>query len=674
MENRFGIKDLFLFLLVVLLIILIALAMKQYDRQYQDIRELRKQGQDQLNTLIAIQRDLERGITFGAATPGNESSQEIAEAFPELSKLRAAGKYNEGDWLVENFESQVAKITPLINTDIYSSIVQSRVLETLVYQDPDTLKYLPLLATHWDIKDNTAAWQSYIDKRKRVPITEPEITSESDCPPASDAAARRRYVAMRMKQGRREDDIGNEPACPPASTIDFKLRQGVTFSDGSPFSADDVIFTFDWIKNPKVDAPRDRQGLAIVKSVQKISDNEVLFTFNQPNYQSFANVATEGVLSKRFYSRYTPDQFNASVGLLIGTGPYRMDTPDGWKPSPGKIELFRNQRYWGLSPSFDRIVYYQIESEVTTLVMYGNGELDIDPLTPEQYRLQQRNPDQMLDRSHQEIYLSGLTGYSYIGWNESRKLFADKRLRQAMTMLTDRQGICKNILLGFAQPAPGPFSTNSKQHDPELVDWKYDPQAAKALLKELGFADRGSGVLSLADGTQLSFKLTYPAKSPLIDRMMQYIRDDYGRAGVNMILDPVDFTILEQRLKNHNFDAVSLGWGGGSMESDIYQMFDSSQIADQGDDFISYADPKLDEAIEQARRTLNEDERMKLWQKCERILHEDQPYTFLINSKAIVLFDKRIQNVHQAKTGLNYVAEWNMPVPWYVPVALQKYK
>jgi peptide/nickel transport system substrate-binding protein len=310
------------------------------------------------------------------------------------------------------------------------------------------------------------------------------------------------------------------------------------------------------------------------------------------------------------------------------------------------------------------------------MVMFTNGELDAFGATPEQYGMLLKQPD-VSNRTNHFEYLSPIAGYSYIAWNEERDgqptIFADKRVRQAMTMLTDRDSICKNILLGYAVPAAGPFSPLSKQNDPSLKDWSYDSAGAAALLKQAGFEDRdGSGVLSLADGRRLSFKLSYPSKSATTQRMMQFIKDTYARGGVGMELDPVDWTVIEQRLKNRKFDAVSLAWTAG-IEDDIYQMFDSSQIADEGDNMMSYRNPDFDAAVHAARTSVDEAKRMPMWWRCQRILHDDQPYTFLIIRKSLRFIDKRIQNVQAGQTGLNYVQDWTQPVPWFVPREAQKY-
>ena len=119
-------------------------------------------------------------------------------------------------------------------------------------------------------------------------------------------------------------------------------------------------------------------------------------------------------------------------------------------------------------------------------------------------------------------------------------------------------------------------------------------------------------------------------------------------------------------------------WDGRrAREDDIYQMFDSSQIQNQADDFMSrYANPARYgcRSSNGPATTVDEEKRMKLWHECQRILHDDQPYTFLTVRKSIRLFDKRIQNVHESKMGLNFLGDWVMPMPWYVPTSQQKYK
>lgn len=619
MGNRFGVKDFVLMALLVVLIVSVWLSMAQRDREWKVLQAISDQADSQSHDLAAIRRALAGGIRLSNA--GGPTTAESAEGkqdpFKYVKDAEAQPDYASGDWFIDNLHTKVGDLTPLLaSNDLYSQIIQGRVLESLVYQDPVTLEYLPLLARSL-----------------------PQISSDG-------------------------------------LTFTFQLRQGITFSDGVPFTADDVVFTFNWIMNPAVEAPRDRAYLQKIGSVTKNGDYEVVFKFKEPYFLSMDLAGGMQILPKHFYEKYTPQQFNTNPGLLMGTGPYMLRDPASWRPGD-RVELVRNDRYWGETPSFSRIVYEQVEQDAAALTMFKNGDVDTFIAQPEQYELLLKDA-QLVKRTQHFALDTPLSGYSFIGWNEKRNgkptLFADKRARLAMTLLTDRERICKEVLLGYATVANGPFSPLGKpQTAPDLKPYPYDPARAKQILKELGYEDRnGSGVVQGPDGRPFEFTFTYPAKDETLQRIVLFLRDSYAAAGIKMNLDPVDFPILIQRLNNRDFDATTLAWSG-EVEDDLYQIFHSSQIADQGDDFVSYANPELDKLIEEARRTVDEPKRMKMWQRCSEILHEDQPYTFVARRKSLSFMAGRIKNVHPSKIGLNFVGRWNMPCPWYVPKELQKW-
>jgi peptide/nickel transport system substrate-binding protein len=273
-------------------------------------------------------------------------------------------------------------------------------------------------------------------------------------------------------------------------------------------------------------------------------------------------------------------------------------------------------------------------------------------------------------------------GYLYVAWNQLRKQgetdvktpFADPRVRRAMTMLLDRQRMTKEIFLGYFTVADGPFGPNNPQSDPSVEPWPHDEKAAKALLAEAGFKDaNGDGVTDGPDGKPFRFTLTYPSGSETWEKVVLFMKDAYARAGITMEPDRVDWPVLVQKLNQSNFDAVTLGWSR-TPESDPYQIFHSASIADQGDNRIAYRNSELDKAIEQARTTVDKEARMKLWHKVHRILHEDQPYTFLFDRPELRLFHNRIQNVQPSPIGLNFEL-LNGPgvIPWYVPQGRQRY-
>jgi peptide/nickel transport system substrate-binding protein len=654
METRFGIKDFFLFLLVGVLIVLVVLASFQFDRQYERVELTYKETQtlaEELNrvkrtiadvdaNVLDLQDRIEQGVAVvpGAGAGTGQTTRPSAEAeavtssygpgkgrngqtdpFYQVEEASAQEDFARGGWYLENFGTKIGRLTPLVSSDIYQTWVQNLVLEPLAQQDPYTLEWMPRLARRWEIS---------------------------------------------------EDGL----------VMTFHLRRNATFSDGVPVTADDVIFTFDWIRNPDVQADRTRSYLTALEKVEKLDDYTVRFTFKEPYYQNFAYAAGPdvAVMPKHFYEKYTPTQFNEHVGLLMGSGPYMVEGgPEAWTPGNG-VSLVRNPRYWGAEPTIEKIVYGEIESEDTQAVRFRNHEQDIFRATPDHYVRMINDPSVMewaTDQKHNSPY----KGYSYIGWNQQREtggnrrstFFADKRVRQAMTLLIDRERMSQEIAEGLWTPASGPFDPAGPQSDPSVQPLPHDLQQAQSLLREAGFDDRnGDGIIEASDGRPFEFTLTYPGGSPIYEKIVLFLRDSFARGGIKMNAERVDWPVLIRRMNVKDFDAVILGWSS-TIESDPYQIFHSSQIEGTGDNRISYRNAELDKAIEEARRTMDLDKRLELWQQVHRILAEDQPYTFLFNRPNLYIMNGRIKNVEKSKVGLNYEPLFSTVMPWYIPQAQQ---
>ena len=152
--------------------------------------------------------------------------------------------------------------------------------------------------------------------------------------------------------------------------------------------------------------------------------------------------------------------------------------------------------------------------------------------------------------------------------------------------------------------------------------------------------------------------------------MVLLLKDLFAEANVKLIPDPQEWPVMIEMLKKKNFDVITLGWGG-TIESDLYQIFHSSQALTNGDNFIKYINPELDKWIEAARAEPDPEKRMPLWHKAEAILYEDQPYTFLLRRQTLAFVDTRIKNLKLTKLGLNRSL---IPTETYVPLSLQKHK
>jgi peptide/nickel transport system substrate-binding protein len=623
MQRRLNGRDILYFGGISLILVTIVLAMYMIDRQWQKMARMEQVMREQAEDLREIGMQLrnldariDQGVKVSAGQANAAATGAVPAAFARAYQVTERADYAAGDWLVQAFGVNLKSLTPFISEDAYSSEVQGFIQESLLIRNPETLEWEGLLARDWTVS---------------------------------------------------EDGL----------TFVFTLRDSATFSDGTPLTAEDVAFTFRFIMTEAIQAPRERAYYSKIESVEALDPFTVRFEFAEPYFNALSLAGGMAVMPKHFYAPYLdrPNDFNQSKGLLLGSGPYRLEDPRNWSPDKGMVELQRNPRYWGpVQPSFDRLIWRVIENDSARLTTFINGEIDAYGSRPREYQELVADPELAQKAEHWE-YMSPVAGYSYIGWNQRRdgkpSRFADRRVRQAMTYLIDRDRIIDEIYLGYAEVAVSPFNINSKQHDPGLTPRPYDEARGIALLEEAGYADRnGDGVLEDATGKPFEFELVYFQGNEDTGRMVLFLKDMLARAGILLQPKPTEWSVMIDLLKKRDFEAITLGWTSG-LETDLYQMFHSSQIEGGGNNFINYTNPELDRLIDEARATVDEDKRMPLWQGAENKLFQDQPYTFLMRRKSLVFIDRRIRNIVNTKVGLNLGA---VPIENYVPADEQRYR
>ncbi len=623
MEHRFTLKDFTLLGAIALVGTLTLLSMYMVDRQWNKMDQMQavmtEQAQDlrALKTLIrGLNQQVQQGVV-GAATahPSTSANDGIPPAFQRAYQASQQTDYSEGDWLMQSFSVNLKSLTPFISEDAYASEVESYVLESLLTRNPQTLEWDGLIAKSWQVS---------------------------------------------------EDGL----------SFTFQLREDVKFSDGQPLDASDVVFSFDFLMNPSIQAPRERSYYSKIETVTATTPYEVVFKFKEPYFKALDLAGGMAIMPEHFYAPYLKksNTYNQSKGLLLGSGPYRLNDPSSWTPDKGLVELERNPRYWGaVQPGFDRLIWTIIENASARLITFRNRDIDVYSARPREYQKLLKDPAINQSTNHWE-YMNPVGGYSYIGWNQKKSgsatPFADRRVREAMTYLTDRERLAKDIFLGYSETALGPFTPLGHQHDPALQARAYNPQKAKNLLRQAGYEDRNhDGVLENTNGQPFKFELVYFQDSEDTQKMVLFLKDLYARAGIVLEPKPSEWSIMLDLLKKRDFDAITLGWGG-TLESDLYQMFHSSQIEDGGNNSIGYSNPEFDKLVEQARATVDEKQRMPLWHQAEALLYQDQPYTFLLRKKSLVFIDKRIQNINNTATGLNLR---QTPLEIYVPAEQQRH-
>jgi peptide/nickel transport system substrate-binding protein len=628
MQNRFGLKDFVLLVLVLALIVSVWLKMIQSDRHWEKAQTIVAKLQGLESQVSRLEGKVDAGVRMapgsgqgaaigatagGSAAASTSGPRDDSWARPGIpiewqpepgfasNPFAVAGAQDGGEF-TEIWEAQTKVLTPLISTDVYSRRVQEVVLESLGDLDPQTLKMRGLLAEAWQL-DPEGLW------------------------------------------------------------LRARIRAAARFSDGQPVTAEDIRWTFhEYLMNEQLDAERSRSIMRdSIKEVKAIDERTVEFVFRERLFTNISNALGMFVLPKHYYSRFSPAQINQSTGLLVGSGPFRLRDAGGggerqWSP-PADVVVERNAQYWGPKPRLASIRFQAINEEIARLNSFRKGDADmITPSSP-QFVTKSEDPEWTRDTEFLK-WINMRCGYSFIAWNCGERNgkptpFADKRVRQAMTMLLDREKMIRDIWKGIGVVAKGNMPLESPGANKDIQPWPFDRRRALDQLKALGWDDRdGDGILEDSNGNPFTFEYSYAGGSEISERVARFVKDAYQEAGIVVTLRSADWSVYQDFLKKRDFDAITLGWGANSPESDPKQIFHSESIQNQGDNFAQWNSPEADRLIEAGRREMDPEKRAKIWQQLEAVLHEEQPYTFVRVAPWLRFSAKRLGNVQMYPSGL----------------------
>jgi len=235
-----------------------------------------------------------------------------------------------------------------------------------------------------------------------------------------------------------------------------------------------------------------------------------------------------------------------------------------------------------------------------------------------------------------------------------------------MTHIIDREEIVLQLLKGQGRAVTGPFYINGPQCDRTIEAWSYDPTEAARLLTEAGWVDTDNDGVRDKNGRPFRFGLMYASDNVLYRRLCKYVKGEAAKVGIEVNAQPLEWSVLIGLVSDRQFEAVLMGRAGDILE-DPYRVWHCSQTGSGGCNFVGFSNPQADTIIELARRTLDDGARNKLYHELHRILHEQQPYTFLFTRPSFRLIDGRFENVKVYNLGLKY---WQ----WYVPEEKQRYR
>ncbi|NLN93787.1 MAG: hypothetical protein GX130_10840 [Candidatus Hydrogenedens sp.] len=439
----------------------------------------------------------------------------------------------------------------------------------------------------------------------------------------------------------------------------FYLRRDVVFSDGAPLTARDVKFTFDKVMDPAVDAPNLRNYYIDIRECEVLDEYTVRFVCNEAYYQHLIMLGGLSIIPEHIYGE---GDFNrhANNRKPVGSGMYTLEE---WETGQ-RISLHRNDSYWGTRekgwPWFDRIEYAIIPDDNTAFQVLTKGELDFMSMPAELF-MRRANTARFQQRFNRFAYFR--PAYNYLGWNMRKSMFQDKRTRQALTMLLDRELIRDEIYYGQAEVIAGNFMPGSAEWNEDIEPWPFDPERAKELLARMGWeANEKTGLLE-RNGIPFRFDAATTNQNPVAEKVLTLYKEELARVGIELTIRLMEWASLLERVDKREFDAILMGWSMPP-DPDPYQVWHSSQ-ADAGSNYVGFINPEADEIVEAARRSFDKEERIRLYKRFQEILHEEQPYLFLLTPKVLAAGDKRLHGIQVYPFGVDQRE-------WFVPRDLQR--
>lgn len=468
---------------------------------------------------------------------------------------------------------------------------------------------------------------------------------------------------------------------PDGLQFTLHLREGVRFSDGQPFDADDVLFTFQVYLDPRINSTQ-RTLLTVggqpIK-VEKVDPLTVRFVFPQPHGPAERAFDVIGILPRhilegayregRFEQAWT---FAEDPKNIVGLGPFRVQ-----KVIPGqRVVLERNPYYWKVDsrreplPYLDELVFEILTDQNAATLRMTNGELDVlDKILPDDYAYLKKEESA---KGFSLLNAGPGLEYSFLLFNlndgrqaksqkpyvppEKLRWFSEKNFRQAVAYAVDRSALVNLVYHGaaheiFAQTSPG----NKFWFNAQIARYDLNLARARELLTQAGFRFRSSdGALLSTSGTRVEFTLVTNADNRERTRMASMIQSDLAKLGMEVKLQTLEFNALAGKLmQSFDYEAAIMGLGGGDSdpggEMNVWLSNGPLHLWHMGE--VKPATPwesRIDALMRQQMTTTNQGGRKRAYDEVQKIVSEELPLIPLVSRDVLVAVKRKVGNLQPA--------------------------
>jgi peptide/nickel transport system substrate-binding protein len=423
----------------------------------------------------------------------------------------------------------------------------------------------------------------------------------------------------------------------------FHLRTDVQFHDGTPFNAEAMLFSlgrqffpdhpFHKLAAGSYQYWKDMGMDDIIADMSALNDSTFVVRLAAPNAPFLSNLGMNfcAAVSPTAVQTHGADFFKNPVG----TGPFRFVE---WLKDE-RIVLAKNDSYWGPGPHIERLIFRSIQDPSVRFLELRAGALHgMDNLSPE-----------FLDelRTNEQINLLTQPGMNvgYLAMNNEKPPYDDRRVRMALNHAINKQSLVDNFYGGLAEAAKNPIPPMMWSYNDDIEPYAYDPERARALLAEAGFAN--------GFDTEL---WAMPAPRPYMpqpEKIAQAIQADLAQVGIRARIVSLEWATYLDKVFNGHHDLCLLGWTGDNGDPDnfLYVLLDKMAAVKPAQNVAFYKSDELHDILVAARTQTDPAIRTQLYREAQRIIHRDAPWVPLVHATQTAAFRRQVEGFQLHPTG-----------------------